>query len=398
MVKSVLFLGGSHSQIPPLQYARAQGHRVILCDYLPDNPGQAYADEFFQISTTDHDAVLRIALECRIDGIVAYASDPAAPTAAYVGNKMGLPSNPFDAVLTLCRKDSFRPFLKKNGFNVPASTSVETIEEAMDASQELTFPLFVKPVDLSGSKGVTRIEEISKLPAAFAHAMSYSRAKRVVIEEEIVRSGYQVAGDGFVVDRQLKFRCWANEHFDPLCNGLVPIGESFPTVLDPALQDKVHSETQRLLDAVGICMGALNFDYVITKDGELYFLEIGPRNGGCLIPEVTRYATGVDMIKATVDIALGERCPEIAMAPVIGFWSSYIVHALEDGLFEELSVSEEFKEKIVELELYVKPGDRVSKYIGSNNTVGSAILKFESRAEMLGAMDGMEEHIQVIVR
>lgn len=80
MQKKILFLGGSLFQIPPIKYAKEQGHYVITCDYLPDNPGHKFAHEFHNVSTTDKDAILKLAKELKVDGIVAYASDPAAPT------------------------------------------------------------------------------------------------------------------------------------------------------------------------------------------------------------------------------------------------------------------------------------------------------------------------------
>ena len=101
MKRKILFLGGSHFQIPPIKYAKEQGHFVITCDYLPDNPGHKLADEYYNVSTTDMEGVLKLAQKLRIDGIVAYASDPAAPTQAYVGNRLGLPSNPYESVKIL---------------------------------------------------------------------------------------------------------------------------------------------------------------------------------------------------------------------------------------------------------------------------------------------------------
>lgn len=89
-MKRILLLGGSTQQIPAIEYARNQGYYTVLCDYLPDNPGQKYSDKFYRVSTTDKDAILKVAENENIDGIVAYASDPAAPTAAYVAEKLGL--------------------------------------------------------------------------------------------------------------------------------------------------------------------------------------------------------------------------------------------------------------------------------------------------------------------
>ena len=80
-VKKILLLGGSAQQVVAIETAKRMGYYTILCDYLSDNPGQYISDKFYQISTTDKEAVLAIALQEQIDGILAYASDAAAPTA-----------------------------------------------------------------------------------------------------------------------------------------------------------------------------------------------------------------------------------------------------------------------------------------------------------------------------
>lgn len=396
MNKKILFLGAAPTQIPPLRYALEQGHYVITCDYLPDNPGHKLAHESYNVSTTNKEAVLELARRLKIDAIVAYASDPAAPTAAYVAEQMGLPGNPYQAVLTLARKDLFRAFLKEHGFNVPCSQSFYDREKARAWLREIGVPAFIKPVDSSGSKGVTRLTEPADFDEAFDHALTYSREKMVVVEAQIVRAGYQVAGDGFVVNGKLVFRSWADEHFDKLCNGLVPIGQTFPTSHPDEWLQTAHVESQRLLSLLGIKTGALNFDFVFTEDGKLYFLELGPRNGGCLIPEVICYATRVNLIKYTVDAALGLPCTALTMTPTEGYWSSYMVHSLQTGIYKELWLSERVKSKIVEQDIWAKPGDEVKKYHGSNHTLGTMILQFESMAEMLEMIDNMEHDIRVI--
>lgn len=396
MPKKILFLGAAPTQMPPLRYAREQGHHVITCDYLPENPGHALAHESYNISTTDKDAVLELAQRLKIDAIVAYASDPAAPTAAYVAEQMDLPGNTYQAVLTLARKDLFRTFLKAHGFNVPRSKSFYDREQARAWLSEIGVPAYIKPVDSSGSKGVTRLADPAKFDEAFTHALTYSREKMVVVEAQIVRTRYQVAGDGFVVDGKLTFRCWADEHFDKLCNGLVPIGQTFPTSHPADWLEIAHAESQRLLSLLGMKTGALNFDFVFTEDGNFYFLELGPRNGGCLIPEVINYATTVDLIKYTVDAALGLDCSRLTMQPTQGYLSSYMIHSLETGTFKDLWLSDRIKSKIIEQDLWVKPGDKVVKYLGSNHTLGTMILRFESMDEMLEMVDNMERDIRVI--
>lgn len=397
-MKKVLFLGGAPTQIPPIKYALEQGHHIITLDYLPDNPGHKLAHKYYNVSTTDKEAVLDVARAEKIDGIVAYASDPAAPTAAYVAEQMGLPGNPYESVEILTRKDLFRDFLAKHNFNVPRSKAFYNEEEAKLWLDEIGLPAFVKPVDSSGSKGVTHLQSSVDFHIAFEHALKFSREKKVIVEEKVVRQGYQVAGDGFVLDGELVFRCWADEHFDKLCNGLVPIGQTFPTSHCDDLLDEAHRETQRLLTLLGMKSGALNFDFVFSEDGKFYFLELGPRNGGCLIPEVIRYATGVDLIKYTVDAALGIPCKGLTMKPTNGFWSSYMVHAIENGTYKELSLSEKAKEYIVEQDIQVRPGTEVSVFSGSHDTLGSMILKYPSQGEMLDMIDNMERDVRIVVQ
>lgn len=394
--KKILFLGAAAQQLPPIHYALEQGHHVITCDYLPDNPGHRLAHEWHNLSTTDLEGVLRLSQDAGIDGIVAYASDPAAPTQAYVAEKMGLAGNPYQSVLTLARKDLFRDFLKKHDFLVPESSAFHDLQAARNWLAEIGLPAIVKPVDSSGSKGVSKIEQADELECAFVHALSFSRVGKVVVEAFFVRDGYQVAGDGFVVGGKLVFRCWANEHFDKLCNPLVPIGESFPSVMSGYTQQQAHAETQRLLDLLGIRQGALNFDYHYDRQGDFSFLELGPRNGGNLIPEVIRKATGVDLIKYTVDAALGLDCSSLVMQEPQGYFSSYMLHAIQDGTVKEIWYSDEIRNNIIQQQVYVKPGDRVCRFNGSNDTLGTMIMQFDSQEEMLHKMDNMENYLRVI--
>lgn len=154
-MKKILLLGGSAQQVIAIETAKKLGYYTVLCDFLTDNPGQYVADKFYLVSTTDMDAVLDVAQKEKVDGVLAYASDPAAPTAAYVAEKLGLPGSPYKSVEILCNKDEFRAFLKENGFCTPEAKGYTDTREALADIKNGTFkyPIIVKPVDSSGSKG-----------------------------------------------------------------------------------------------------------------------------------------------------------------------------------------------------------------------------------------------------
>lgn len=399
-MKKVLLLGGSHFQVPSIQTAKRLGYYTITCDYLPDNPGHKYADEYYNVSTTDKEEVLKLAQKLQIDGIVCYASDPAAPTAAYVAEKMGFPTSPYKSVEILSNKDKFRDFLTENNFIVPKAKgyAYEELDQMFADMKAFRFPVMVKPVDSSGSKGVKKIEVIEELRTAIDDAMQYSRCKRFIIEEYVEKYGYQIAGDGFSVDGKLVFRCFANEHFDKSgINPYVPIGESWPYNMPKRVHDKLHNEIQRALTLLDMKTQAYNFDARIDKDENVYLMEIGPRNGGNLIAQVTQYATGVDMVEYTIKAAMGEDCSDLHMVEPQGYWSNYMVHSPNSGILKEVWIDEEFKNNnIVEFEMMFKPGDEIEAFTGSNGTLGTMILKFESQEEMLEKMDHMERWIKVI--
>ncbi len=374
------------------------GYYTITCDYLPDNPGHKFADEYHNVSTTDKEAVLALARELQIDGILAYATDVAAATAAYVSEAMGFPTSPYKSVDILTNKDKFRAFLEENGFCTPRARGYSSVEEAKKDLENFKFPVMVKPVDSAGSKGVARMDDASQLEELVENALQYSRCKRFIIEEYVEKYRYQIAGDGFSVDGKLVFRCFANEHFsNKAASPYVPIGESFPYDMPKEVHEKVHAEIQRLLTLLDMKTQAYNFDIRIDKDYNVYLMEVGPRNGGNMIAQVIEKATGIPFVEYMLKAAMGEDCSDLKMVEPEGFWSCYILHTLKEGNFKRIQYTDEIKKNIVEEHIHVKEGEKLIPFTGSNGTVGVLILRYDSMEEMLHKMDNMYDYITVEV-
>ena len=397
-MKKVLLLGGTHFQINSIKACKRLGHYTITCDYNPNNPGHKLADEYYEVSTLDKEAVLQLAKKLKIDGIVCYAADTAAITAAYVAEKMGLPGQPLKSVEILTNKDLFRKFLLENGFNCPKAkgyTSIN-ISEAISDWETFKKPIMVKPVDSAGSKGVSKVENKEYLEEKIKYALSFSRNNRFIIEEYVEKNGYQIAGDGFSVNGKLVFRCFANEHFNT--NSIVPIGESFPyKPISKYTCNKVDKETQKLFDLLNMKTGAYNFDVRINEDDEVILMELGPRNGGNLIAEVIKYATGIDTAEYTIKASLGENCNDLQMKEVEGYWSCFMIHSKNNGILKEILISDKLKKNnIVELDILSNIGDSILSFDNSGGTIGTMILKFSSMNEMIEKMDNMDKYIKVI--
>ena len=397
-MKRLLMLGGSMQQIPIIKRAKEMGLYVITCDYCPDNPGHKFADEYYNVSTTDLDAVLELAKRLNIDGIVAYASDPAAPTAAYVSEKLGLPGNPYQSVKLLTEKDLFRKFLKEHGLNCPKAQGFTNYEDALAAIGDFRFPVMVKPVDSSGSKGVVKIYGVDELKDAVAEALSYSRGKRFIIEEFIVKKGYQVSGDGFSVDGKLVFTSYGNELYSGKgTREYVALGEFWPSLLTEEQKNKVDEELQRLITALGMKTCAYNIEVILDENDTVYVLELGPRNGGSYIPQLIKYATGVDLVDYTIWGALGMDCSSLQMKETKGVFSNYMIYSITSGKYKGLWFDEQFKKNnLLDVYCTYHEGDKVTAYQNTTHSLGTILFKAGSIDEMIEITNNIENYYKVI--
>lgn len=405
MKKKLLLLGGSAQQVTAIETAKRLGYETVICDYLEDNPGQYAADRFYRVSTTDREAVLNVARQEQVDGVLAYASDPAAPAAAYAAEHLGLPGNPYTSVEILCNKDKYRAFLKEHGFCTPEAEGYSGAEQALEdiRKNRFHFPVLIKPVDSSGSKGVSRIDEAAGAEAGIAQALSFSRAKRFIVEEYVEKSGYQIAGDGFSVDGELVFRCFANDHFEEGgVNPFVPVAATFPCVMPDPIQKKVHDEIQRLITLLGMGTCAYNFDIRVDRDCNVYLMEMAPRSGGNYIPQIIRHATGVDLVECAVKAAMGEAVSRELLLDRCrqkGYWAYYAVHSRRKGILEKVEVSPEVRKRhLVEDHLIKKSGDPVEAFSGANTTLGILLMQFDGLEQMLDMVEKPEQWIRVTLK
>ena len=393
--KKILLLGGSAQQIVAIETAKRLGYATVLCDYLPDNPGQFYADTFYQVSTTDKAAILEVARKENIDGIVAYASDPAAPTAAYVAEQMHLAGNPAASVETLCNKDRFRRFLQENGFHAPRSMGYDTVEAGLRDAECFRLPVIVKPVDSSGSKGVTVLHSWEKLGDALSFAFSFSRSKRVIMEEFIEKKHpYLIGGDIFVVDGKIVLWGLLNCHRDEKANALVPVGKSYPLMLEQQDMDNVRKTLQDMVDRLQIRCGAMNVELVMDTRGRVWPIDIGPRNGGNMIPDLLGYIFNVDVVELTVRSAMGEpvTVPETEGIP---YYATHNLHALEAGRFVNITFSRTLSDYIVRSSIYKQPGDPVEFFDNAAKALGILFLKFPDQESMTEILENIHSHITI---
>jgi biotin carboxylase len=401
MKKKLLLLGGLRYLIPVIKSAHEQGYYVITCDYLPNNIAHKYSDEYINASITDKEAILKIAIDKQIDGIMSFAVDPGVLTASYVAEKMGLPGCPYKSVQILQNKVLFRNYLLDNGFNVPKAKGYKTYSEALQEVELFNFPVIIKPTDSAGSKGVSRVDHIKDLKAAFDFAFqNVISDKRVIIEEYIEQLGFSSDCDSFSVDSDLKYVSFSNQYFDSNAeNPYTPSSYSWPSFIDLKHQEELVSELRRLVRLLNLGTSIYNIETRVGTNGKSYIMEVSPRGGGNRLSEMLRYSTGTDLISLAVRAAIGEPIEELKMPSYNGYWAEIILHAEKDGVFEEIIIEDNLSENnIVEVDMWVKKGDRINAFRGANDAIGTLVAKFDTKDKMSAFINDQSDNIKVIVK
>lgn len=396
-----MLLGGIRYLLPVIKAAHEQGYYVITADYLPDNIAHKYSDEYVNVSIIDKEAVLKVAQEKQIDGIMSFGVDPGVVSASYVQNKMGLPSfGPFESVEILQNKDKFRAFLTRNGFNVPQAKGFDSIDAAMNETYWFPWPVIVKPTDAAGSKGVTRVDRPEDLKAALEYAMEHSISGHIIVEEFIEKAGCSSDTDSMSIDGELVFTSFCAQRFDDnATNPYTPAAYSWPSTFTEEQEAYLRSEIQRLLTLLGLKTAVYNIETRIGINGKPYIMELTPRGGGNRLCEMLRYATGVDMITAITRAIVGDPILEpIEQKPYNGHWAEIILHADKSGIFDHLDISKVLPAEVIEEDLWVKNGDKVESFEGANNAIGTLVLKFQTAEELEYAITHQHEWLKVVVK
>lgn len=395
-----MLLGGIRYLLPVIKAAHEQGYHVITADYLPDNIAHQYSDEYVNVSIVDKEAVLKVAQEKQIDGIMSFGVDPGVVSAAYVQDRMGLPSfGPYESVCILQNKDRFREFLTVHGFNVPKAKGYTSIDDALADRDVLDYPVIVKPTDSAGSKGVTRVDEESQLKDAVKYAYEKSLSGHIIIEDYIEKQGCSSDTDSFSVDGELKFVNYNSQHFDSnATNPYTPAAYSWPSTFTKEQEQYLTAEIQRLISILGMKTNIYNIETRIGNNGKPYIMELTPRGGGNRLCEMLRYATGVDVITAMTRYIVGDSVPPIEQKPFNGHWAEIILHADRNGIFDHLEIAKELPAEVVEEDLWVTKGDMVRAFEGANDAIGTVVLKFQSAEKLEKYIMTQRDWIKVVVK
>ena len=306
--KKLAVIGASYLQQPLVEKAKEMGLEVHCFAWEEGAVCKDIADHFYPISIIEKEEILCICQQVGINGICTIASDVAAPTVAYVAEKMGLVGNSYESAVRANNKYLMRESFSKADVPCPkymvATPDTLNTPSVLDGLREFQYPIIIKPSDRSGSLGVSKICAPAEYYPAIDKAMEVSFRHEAMIEEFI--EGREIS---------VEFISYQGNHYplqitDKVTTGaphFVELEHHQPSSLSQEMYEKIYSITERALNALGITNGASHSEYKITQSGRIAIMEIGARMGGDFIgSDLVCLSTGYDFVKGVIEVALGD--------------------------------------------------------------------------------------------
>ena len=302
-MKKLAIIGASYLQEPLIEKAKNMGIETHVFAWKTGDVGEKSADFFYPISIVEKDEILKKCREIGVDGICSIASDLAAITVNYVAHEMRLVGNSPRCAMISTNKHLMRQAFEENGDPSPKSILVASIDDLNEI--KLKYPIIVKPIDRSGSRGITKLLTEDGLEEAIENAKKQGFEKKALIEEFVTGQEYSVEcvtfhGEHRFLAMTKKYTTGA-PHF-------IETGHLEPAPVSSELLERVKKVVIHALDSLCITDSASHTELKITDKGEIYLIEIGGRMGGdCIGSDLVQLSTGVDFVQAVIQISLGER-------------------------------------------------------------------------------------------
>lgn len=410
--KRMLLLGGGHAEIPLIKAAQALGWYVITTGNAREGLGHPYADKNAFADFSDKDAMLELARAEGVSAVCSGCNDFALLSTVYVCEKLGLPGHDSYATsLEIHHKDKYRALATRLGIPTPRAITVAVAGNTGAAQDSasfdeavagLTFPIIVKPVDLTGGKGIHRAANIEEAREAYRDACSRTREDHIVVEEFVQGSNHGFSA--MLVKGKVAFAFADNEQY--YINKYMVSGANTPSSTPATGLAKLRDYSERIARELKLADGILHIQYIERADGTPVIIEICRRPPGDLYIKFVQYATGIDYPKFIVMAETGMDISAIPDVPTQGFWLRHCVMAgtqagertatgnTSKGIVREVSFAPEIQGNIVEKFLWYKPGEVVTDKL--TYKAGIVFFRFDSLAEMESKTARMTDLVKVV--
>lgn len=387
----MLIAGGGYADIPLIKSAQQMGYYVITSGNRPSDLGHRYSDEYHPADFSDPEAILALARDLKISAICACCNDFSALSAAYTAEKLGLPGHdPFRTAQIIHHKDEYRKFALANGIPAPKALCFVNKQEALQGITSIPFPVIIKPVDLTGGKGISIINDMAEAEPAIDKSFAVSKAGRLVAEEFITgsRHGFSV----FLYNGRVVFYFSDNEHY--FLNPYLVSAASTPSTAPSFVNQRLCDQSEKIASLLSLKTGIFHIQYIFKDNKEPVIIEICRRAPGDLYIKLVEHATGVDYPAWIVKASTGLDCSGLSHAEPKGCFVRHCVMSAAPGRVKDVVFDPDIRKKVIDQFMWWKQGDLITDVMTAK--CGIVFLKFDSREEMMEKTDRLQETIKVI--
>lgn len=403
-MKKIVILGAGIYQVPLIRAAKKLGLYVIAASIQGNYPGFDYADKSYYINTTDHEAILAMAMEEDIAAIATTGTDVAVSTIGYVCDRMRLAGISLASSEIVTDKSKMKEAFLKGGVATAEFEAVHSAGEACDALEKIGAPVMLKIVDKSGSRGITKVSTADEMKEAYGYAEAFTASDVMIVEKYI--SGKEIGIDAFVQDGELKLVIPHDKIVFHSERTGIPMGHICPMDnCSDSLRNKMENEVSKVIKSTGLNDCAVNMDVFITENEDVYVIEAAGRCGATGIPEVISSYTGLDYYDMILKNALGEKIDipdRLKYRPSL----SVLIHSDMTGILNEVSyefggktyVNEPcFVKGMAEISLDYSAGDEVHAFENGTHRIGQAVFMADTREQLLKMLSDFRKSLKVSV-
>lgn len=400
--KKLLVLGGSRWLLEIVNQAKKMGLTVYVTDNNPASPCKKVADKSFDISAIDVDGVAQLCKEEHIDGVITGFVDMLLPYYAQICEKTGLPCYGSSELFSLfTNKAEYKKLCREYGVPVVEEYDI-TLNNFDREVSSVRFPVIVKPVDDSGSRGITICSTAEELKEALLHAADVSHSGRCIVERYMDTDEVMVY---WVFDNgEYYLSAVANRHVRHL-NGdkVIPslVGFSLPSNTTTYYIDHIAENVKKMLKSQNIKNGMM-FMQCKVEDNVCYVFDIGYRLTGSLEYHIIEKLCGYNTLEAMIRFAVTGNMGLNAclIDPLFKGYGYSVVGQMKPGFIADITGIDEIAhaDGICNVFNMHVPGDTVSdKVCGTlmqvcyriHGTVGS-------KEEIYPAMEKVHNGIRII--
>jgi len=332
-----LVLCGGIPQIELIKQLKDRGIYTILADMNDKVMAREYADEFYPVSVLDVERVKELAQRKKVDMVLTACADQVLEVQAHVSEMLGLPCYiDYETAKRVSSKELMKKVFFEN--DIPSSKYVIMSEFDEGKVRHLQYPIIVKPVDSYSSKGVRKVLNHQELAVAFDDAVHTSRCSRVIVEEYV--EGKELTVDVYVENGKARVLCVSNIDKIPGNDRFVICRTRYPADISEVIKNEVGKIANKISMAFELKDSPMLIQAIVNGD-RLSVVEFCARTGGGDKFKLVKQVSGFDVIKAVIDLTLGDK-PHVEEFSPKGCIVNEFLYA-KQGVFDHVEGFEKMK-------------------------------------------------------